>query len=181
MLSKNINKNNTLRAILSSSVPPLIVYTVAMMCSTLNIFEIIKLLRGEFMIHDETMNSSWLFHPRRLSYQWKFIDSFDIKIRTVCVFSLGILEDIKEQHIFVEYLINKCYPCIDYSMASHHLCIQEPHHTPDMVNRGDNSSKNKSSKYNIRHKVGRIVTSWIIKNEKCPQPCIWWIFGRIFN
>lgn len=35
--------------------------------------------------------------------------------------SIDILGDIKEQHIFVEYLINKCYPCIDYSMASHHL------------------------------------------------------------
>lgn len=35
--------------------------------------------------------------------------------------NLDILKDIKEQHIFVEYLINKCYPCIDYSMASHRL------------------------------------------------------------
>lgn len=39
----------------------------------------------------------------------------------MCVLSVDILEDIKEQHIFVEYLRNKCYPCIDYSMVSHHL------------------------------------------------------------
>lgn len=39
MLSKNINKNNILRAILSLSAPPLLEYTVALMCLTLNIFE----------------------------------------------------------------------------------------------------------------------------------------------
>lgn len=38
----------------------------------------------------------------------------------MCVLSIDILQDKKEQHIFVEYLTNKCYPCIDYSMASHH-------------------------------------------------------------
>lgn len=40
MLIKNINKN-ILRAILSSSAPPLLVYTVAIMCLTLNILELL--------------------------------------------------------------------------------------------------------------------------------------------
>lgn len=51
----------------------------------------------------------------------------------ICVLNLDILEDIKEQHIFVQYLINKYYPCIDYSMSSH-LCVQEPPHSLGMVN-----------------------------------------------
>ena len=58
--------------------------------------------------------------------------------------SIDILEDIKEQHIFVEYLINKCYPCIDYSMASHHPSAFRNLTTAlGMVNREDNSAKNK--------------------------------------
>lgn len=39
MLSKNINKNNILRAIISLYAPPSFVYTVAILCLTLNIFE----------------------------------------------------------------------------------------------------------------------------------------------
>lgn len=42
----------------------------------------------------------------------------------VCaVCSIDILNDITEQHISVEYLINKCYPCIVYGMASHYLSV----------------------------------------------------------
>lgn len=74
------------------------------------------------------------------------------------VLNLDIPKDKKEQHIFVEYLINKYYPCIDYSMPSH-LSIQEPPHSLAMVNREIvNTTEN--------------IMSWIINSEKCPQPCI---------
>lgn len=89
--------------------------------------------------------------------------------------NFNVVVDIKEQHIFVEYLINKCYPCIDYSMASHRLsAFRNLNHSLGMVN-GDNSPK-RSSKHNIRPDTRGegVIMSWIIvvNSVKCPQPCI---------
>lgn len=59
MLSKNINKNNILRAILSFSAPPLLfVYTVAILYLTLNIFENDEITQNQWSWMKMTINSS---------------------------------------------------------------------------------------------------------------------------
>lgn len=88
-----------------------------------------------------------------------------IKIRTICELNVYFLGDIKEQHMFVEYLINKCYPCTDYSMASHRLsAFRNITLSLGMKIEKTTHPKKKPTQYRTR-KLGMIVMSWIINNE----------------
>lgn len=75
--------------------------------------------------------------------------------------NVDIPEDIKEQHISEEYLRNKCYPCIDYSMASHLSAFRILIGAwVWMVNRDVNSSK----------KVANTIHDRITRKDPQPSP-----------
>ncbi len=54
---------------------------------------------------------------------------------------------------------------LQYGISSA-FCIQEPHHRLGMISREDSSKKVANT---TQDKM--IIMSWIIDNEKCPQPC----------
>lgn len=66
------------------------------------------------------------------------------------MWGLTAIDYIKEQQTSGEYVINKCFPCIDYSTASHSLCIQE--------NRGDKLFKNNKNN-EMQEKTEEITTA----------------------